>query len=261
MFSDFIFDNESNSFYQVKCVKFGSNSALETVSGGSETELVMSKTPRSNDFHIVSQEYTKPLSFTFQLVNDDGSDIDIEKECSIKKWLCKRGIYSKLYIDDVRFYDIWFLANISNPQLIKVGNVVGLEFTVTCKSPYGYSHMINKTFNISSNNQQISFYINNHEDNYIYPDLTITAIEDCNLTISNSSEVPNRVFTINNVKANEIITIKGSIPNICTTLLSHKVWSDFNKRWLRFTDGLITLTVSHKCELKISYCEPRKVGI
>ena len=261
MFSNFVFDGISNEVYGIICVKFGTTSGADTVSGGGETELNTEKTPHSSKFHIASQEYSKPLSYTFQVINKDGSDIDENKERSIKKWLCKRGEYRKLEIDNIRYNNKWFLANITNPQLLVVSDVVGIEFTVACNAPFGYASSLPKKYNIAANNQQIKLYIDNDDDSCIYPDLEITVLENCNLNITNSTEPLHRVFTINNVKANEVITIKGDIPNIQSSLASHNIWKDFNKRWLRFADGLNTLTVSNRCNITLSYNEPRKVGI
>lgn len=261
MFSNFIADNISSDSYGIMCVQFGSTSGSETVSAGGETELITEKTPRSNKFHIISQEYSKPQSFTFQIVNTDGSNIDAAKERSLKKWLCKRGKYFSFQIDDERFNNIILEVNISNPQLIKVVNVVGMEFTVNCKSSFGYSPTVKKKHDITTNGQHIKLFIVNDDDDYIYPDIVIKAKEDCNLTITNSTEVAHREFVINNIKANEEITILGSLPDISTSRANHAIWSDFNKRWLRLIDGTNILTVSNKCTITISYSEPRKVGV
>lgn len=260
MFSRFIADRESSEAYGIICVRFDSMSGADIVSGEGETELNISKTPRSNKFKILSQEYTKPLSFTFQIINDDGSNIDEVKERSIKKWLCKRGKFIKFQMDDDRFYDTEFEVNISNPQIIKVIDVVGMEFTVTCNAPFGYSPIIKKKCDITSINQQIKLNINNDIEDYIYPNMTIIANASGNLTISNSTEVGTRVFTIKNLVVGETITIEGELPHISSSI-SHDVWTDFNKNWLRFVDGINMLAFSNLCTVTISYREPRRVGV
>lgn len=261
MFSNFMADKESSETYGIICVSFGTISGAETVSGGSETELNIGKTPRNNSFHIISQEYSKPLSFNFQVINEDKTAIDEVKERSLKKWLCKRGKYIDFQIDDDRFNNIMFQANISNPQIIKVGEVVGMEFTVNMKYPFGHYKISTKPYIITAENQQIQLYINNDDDGYIYPDITITSNTTGSLSITNSSEVANRIFTINNLVVGEIITIKGGIPDISSSIPSHAVWTDFNKNWIRFMDGINTLTISKLCTISLNYNEPRKVGI
>jgi hypothetical protein len=261
MFSNFIADKESSETYGIMCVNFGTTSGAETVSGGSETELNIGKTPRSNNFYIISQEYSKPLSFNFQIINTDGSNIDESKERTLKKWLCKRGKYVDFQIDNDRFNNIMFQVNISNPQLIKVGEVVGMEFSVNFKYPFGHYVVNTKPYNITTVNQQIKLYINNDDDGYIYPDIIITANSSGSLSIANSTEVPNRIFTINNLIVGEVITIKGGIPDISSSISNHAVWSDFNKHWIRFIDGWNTITVNKQCSITFNYKEPRKVGI
>lgn len=261
MFSNFIADKDSSETYGITCVRFDTISGAETVTGGSETELSIGKTPRSSNFHIISQEYSNPLSFKFQIMNTDGSNINETKEGSINKWLCKRGKYINFQIDDIRFNDITFQVNISNPQIIKVGDVVGMEFSVSCKYPFGHYNITPKLYNITSANQQIKLYINNDDDDYIYPDVIITANASGNLSITNSTETENRVFTINNLVAGEVITINGNTPDISSSISTHKVWTDFNKHWIRFIDGSNVLTVSKLCSVTFNYKEPRKVGI
>lgn len=262
MFSNFIFNKISSETYGIMCVRFGTTSGEEMTSGGSETELKTSKTPRSNEFHILSQEYTKPLSFTFQIINKDASDISSNQERMLNKWLCKTGKYFDLQIDDELFSDIQFEANISNPQLIKVGKLVGMEFTVNCKHPFGNSPLITKTYTTTTANQQIRVLINNDEDDFIRPNVKITANTAGTLNITNDTEVANRVFTVTNLTQGEIVTVDGKIPDISSSTRSKSViFANFNKRWMRFVDGLNILTISTPSTITITYKETRKVGI
>jgi hypothetical protein len=257
---NFSADGASSYDYGIICVNFNSASGVEIVTGGNETELIIEKAPRNNAFHITSQEYSKPLSFVMQIIMSDESNINPENEMAIKKWLCKRGKYIDFQIEDERFYDIKFQVNISNPQIIKVGNVVGMEFTINCKYPYGLSYDIIKQYSITTLNQQINLNIENIDD-YIYPDIIITANSAGTINITNSTEVANRIFTINNLTIGETITIKGNIPDISSSISTHLIWNDFNKHWLRLVDGINTLTVSNLCSIKLSYNEARSVGV
>lgn len=261
IYARFIADKESSEEYGLICVSFDEVSGAEKVSGGCKTELITEKTPRSNTFNITSQEYSEPLSFTFQVINEDASDIEEIEERMIKKWLCKRGKYIDFYIDDIRFYDKVFNVNIHDPQIIKVNGVNGMEFTATCKYPYALSTPIVKLDNITTQNQQIKLYIDNDDDSYIYPDIVITANASGTLSITNNTELDNHVFTINNLTVGEVITIAGNTPDISSSISSHDVWVDFNKHWLRFVDGYNMLTVSNLCTIKLTYSEPRKVGV
>lgn len=260
MFSSFIVNGASSEEYGIICVKFDSTSGAETISGGIETELNMKKSSIGGKFYITNQVYTKPMQFTFQIINHDGSNITSEKEREIKKWLCRRGIFYPFYIDDVRYINVEFNVNINNPKIIIVGNVVGMEFTITCNSPYGYSHIIKKSLKISSQNQNIKLMISNDEDDYIYPSMKITSNVTGDLSITNNIE-PTRTFTIKNLIVGEIIIIDGDIRNITTSITSHKVWADFNKKWMRLVDGINSLTFSNLCTVDISYKETRILGV
>lgn len=260
MFSNFIFDETSNEIFGTICVKFGASTGEQIVSAGCETDLAIEKAKRNNKFYIVDQSYSAPMSFTFQIVNIDGSSISPEKESALIKWLCKRGVYKWFQLDDERYADICYMVNISNPKLIDIGDVKGMEFTVTTNSAFGYSPIKKKQYNITSLNPTLGLYINTDEDDYIYPTVTITMNQAGNLQITNSTEIPNRVFTLNNVTVGEIITIDNELPDISSST-SHDVYGDFNKYWLRFIEGKNSLTFNLDCDVTIQYREIRKVGL
>lgn len=260
MFSNFIFDEVSSDLYDIICVKFGSMSGEQTVSAGDETDLSLERSGRGNKFYVVDQSYSNPMSFPFQIINSDGSSITPEKESTLKKILCKRGVYKWFQLADDRYANVRYKVNISNPKLIDIGDVKGMEFTLTTDSPFGYSPILTKKHNVTDINKTIGFYVNTDEDDYIYPTVTITMTQAGNLEIVNDTEVPNRKFVLNNVVVGEVITINNELPDISSSI-SHDVYQDFNKHWLRFKDGKNTLTFNLNCTVTIQYREARKVGV
>jgi len=260
MFSKFIFDEMSSDIHDILCVKFGSSTGEQIVSAGSETDLSVEKAKRNNKFYIVNQSYSNPMSLTFQIVNTDGSSITPEKESTLEKWLCKRGVYKWFQLEDDRYANVCYEANISNPKLIDVGDVKGMEFTLTTNSAFGYSPILTKKYTITDLNKSIGFYINTDENDYIYPTVIITMVQAGILEITNSTEVANRKFTLNNVKVGEIISIDNELPDISSST-SHDVYKDFNKHWLRFIDGKNSLIFNLNCTVIIQYREIRKVGV
>jgi hypothetical protein len=260
MFSKLIFDGTSSELYDVMCVKIGGTSGETTASAGCETESSLENAKRNNKFYIIDQSYSVPMSFTFQLINTDGSRITTEKERTLKRWLCHRGVFKWFQIDNEGYENIWYKVNISNPKLIDISGVVGMEFTATTDSSFGYSPILTKKFAITTDNKTVGFFITNDEDDYIYPIVTITMNETGNLQMTNSTEVENRNLTINNVTDGEVITIDSGLPDISSSI-SHDVYQDFNKHWLRFVDGKNSLTFNLNCTGTIQYREPRKVGL
>jgi hypothetical protein len=258
MFCSFIADKISSDSLGIICASFN-QIGLETVSSTGETNIETAKASNSSAFHIVNQDYSSPLSFTFQVLNKDFTNITQVQERELNKCLCKRGKYVDFEIDDDRFLDLVLKVNISNPKIVRVGKVYGMEFTVTCKYPFAHTRLIKKTFNITTANQQIRLFINHDDDDYIYPDMSIVSNAIGTLSISNSNDV--KVFSITNIANGEVISVIGSIPLINTSLSSHKVWDAFNKNWIRLVDGMNILTVSNPCTLTLSYQEARKVGV
>lgn len=258
MFCNFIAGKVSSESLGIISVSFNQTS-METINNSGETSLETVKAGNSPAFHITKQDYVSPLSFTMQIINEDATDIDSVKEREITKSLCKRGVYNDFIIDDDRYWDLVLKANISNPKIIKIGKVYGMEFTVTCKYPYAHSRIIKKTFNITTPNQHIRLYVNHDDDDYIYPDISLTSNTTGTLCVSNSND--SKIFTISNVSIGENIIINGSIPLISTSIISHPIWQNFNKNWLRLVDGVNILTVNIPCTLTLSYQEARKVGV
>jgi hypothetical protein len=258
MFCKFIAGKVSSESLGIISVSFN-QTTMEIVNNSGETTLETVRAGNSSAFHIVKQDYDSPLSFTLQVINEDASDIDAVKEREITRSLCKRGIYLDFVIDDDRYYNLVLKANISNPKIIRIGKVYGMEFTVTCKYPYAHSRIIKKTFNITTENQQIRLFVNHDDDNYIYPNIEIILNTSGNLTITNIKDT--KIFSISNVSNGEKIKIDGLIPLISTSISSHAIWQNFNKNWLRLVDGMNTLTINIPCTLTLSYQEARKVGI
>ena len=199
-----------------------------------------------------------------QIANRDFSPITQYQERTLKKWLCKRGCYKLFNILDKRYADIWFFANISNPKTIFIGNVYGMEFTVTMNAPYWFSDIKDIMYSLNSN-ESFTFYVDNDEELPIYPDMVIKPLESGNLVITNISDsVTEKLpLKINNIKTNEVITIKGSYPLVQSSDIVHNsnIYNDINKEWLYLIDGYNTIQTNLSCEINLQYREFRKVGV
>lgn len=262
MFEKFVFDNIACNEYGVMCVSF--DQSLPSKMSAHESELNTEKSIMGDTYHIISQPYSSPLIYTMQIANRDFSPITQYQERTLKKWLCKRGSYRLFSIFDKRYADIWFFANISNPKTIFIGNVYGMEFTVTMNAPYGFSDIKDVSLT-SKQNDSFTFYVDNDEELPIYPDMTIKLLESGNLVVTNASdsETQKNPLKINNVKENEVITIKGSYPLVQSsdTVHNSNIYNDINKEWLYLIDGYNTVQVNLSCEISLQYREFRKVGV
>lgn len=259
MFSQFVFDGVYSNEYGIYCVSF------ETVSKetyqSQVTNIQTEKSIRSNLFHIISQEYSSPLTYKIQVVNRDFSPITSIQERALNKWLCKRGKFSLFCIMDKRYADIWFYANINNPTLIWINDVNALEYTITTNAPFGFSNERNITVSFEGNDS-LEVYVDNDEKMPLYPMMDIHVNANGTLLITNQSigDLNDKTFSVKNCSVGEVITVDSSYPRISSSLPSHNIYNDFNKNWFYWVDGYNTIHSNLPCSIDFKYREYRKVG-
>lgn len=258
----FTYDDISSDEYGVIVAEFESTTTGK-VGVAHATDLKIEKSNRSNEFNIVSQTYSSPLEFEIQVFMREGNVITQEHERALKKWLLQRGCYKWFTIYDRRYANIHFKANIHSPENIRVGDVVGISFQVTCSTPYGYSEEIEQEFEFNDSMRTAEFYVDNDEDIWIYPDMEITMLSDGDLEIVNSLDENKHTFKLEGLTAGEVITVNGTLPSIHSSSdgILDTIYQKFSKYWLRLADGDNTLTVSNNCTVKLKYREIRKVGV
>lgn len=256
----FTFGEYSNEELGVIAVYFGTQSG-GVLHEGMKTDLVLDKSAKSNEYEIISQKNKEPQSFIFQIVNEDGSDIEQEQERFLHKVMCKNGVFDWLFFHEERYSDIWIKANMRNPQAWTVRNVKGMQFEVTTSSPYVFTDERELNYSITDTSDLIDdLYINTDAEEPIYPDIEITMLEAGNITITNANEIrPGYITTINNLVVGEVINIKNQ--KISSSVPTHNVFNDTNKKWLRFYDGYNQISVNLKCQINIKYREFRKMVI
>lgn len=260
MFERFVFDGISCDEYGVTCVTF-SSSAMNAISA-QQTNLKTEKSIRGDIYHITSQGYSEPLTYTMQIINRDFSPISATQERTLKKWLCQRDTYKPLCILEKHYADIWFYANINNPKSIYVVDTVGLELTVTTNAPFAFSDIRHKIWVLEADGAINDFYVDNDEAFPIYPDLTVTTAEAGAFSLVNTSIAHNpNTLTIDNCSAGEMIHLECAYPFISSCNASHNVFDDFNKWWPYLIDGYNRITVNKPCTLEFQYREYRKVAI
>lgn len=247
--------------FGVIAVYFG-NATTSNLQSGQETSLKTEKAGKSLNWEILSQDYSKPISFALQICKRDFSPFEPEHERALSKFLCRRGEYGWLFIQDKRYADIWIRANISNPQIFWTNGVNGIQYTVTLDSSLAYSSEINHNFEIKHPGDSYSFFVNNDEQVLIYPDMVITVPSNGTLKITNSQELDTSYSSdFKNLTTNEVISIHHELPDITSSKSSHNIWNDFSLKFPRLYDGLNTLTFSLPCKVTLKYREHRRLVI
>lgn len=256
----FTFGEYSSEEYGVIAVHFGTETG-GTLYGGQVTDLVVDKSAQAIEWEILSQNYKEPMKFTLQLANEDGSGISQEQERGLSRWLCKRGTYQWLFIQDERYSDIWIKCNMSNPQVWTVGGVKGFQCDVITSSSIAFSDEREYNYTLTDSDKVIEdIFIYNDEEVLIYPEIEITMTQAGNLTITNSRESDTTYKTIiNNLVVGEVITIKDG--DITSSINTHNILNDFNLMWLRLYDENNVLTFNLNCTVTIKFREYRKLVV
>lgn len=167
----------------------------------------------------------------------------------------------QIYSDE---YDelLYFNVRINNVSYQKIaGKVAGIILSMECDSQFAWSKEYNYTYNIIAG-QTIQFYnISDDLYNYLKPTIIITSISDIeHLEIVNICD-NNWTTTLDNLSANEIITMDCENETLKSSIENRIVLNDFNMHFMRFVSGINKLTINNDCKLEISYRVPRKVGL
>lgn len=261
--ADFTYDGISCDEYGVYIGEFN-NFEVGKTGASNKTSLSASCSRLGDTFLITSQPYASPLEFEIQVFARDFGYISPDHERALKKWLMQRNKYKWFTILDSRFSGLWFKANIHSPENIRVNDVVGISFQVSCSAPFAYSDEIEEHYEFTDTDRKAELYIDNDESSVIYPEMEITMLSDGDLEIINDRDpYLKNTFKIKGLKAGEVIKVNNEIPTLESsedTLLKN-VYDRFSKYWFFLVDGKNNITVSNNCILTLKYREKRKVGV
>lgn len=260
MQTGFTFGEYSSEELGVIAVHFGTVNG-GTLYEGEVTDLITDKSAKSKEYEVISHKDKQPQNFPFSIVNENGSNIETEQERFLNRVMCKRYDYQWLFFHEERYSDIWIKCIMHNPQIWDVGGAKGMQFEVVTSSPYAFTDERENNYTFTDSDKIINdLYINSDIDEPIFPDIEITMLESGNLTITNGSEIePNWFLKIDNLVVGEVITIKDK--KITSSIATHDIFNDTNKKWLRLYNDYNQITFSLKCQVTIKYREYRRMVI
>lgn len=277
---DFEYDGEMLSDYGAMLCSFDNAGGIETESSGADITFNQIRPVGSNRFNLYASTYDTALTSTFQICKNpcqlktqDEMFFSVEEITAIQRWLCRKNCYKRFKLDKKGYEHIYWNATFSSKQIVLNDNVIGLELTIYTDAPFAFLDEI--TINIdcstATNSSPVSFniYDLSDEEGYIYPDFEITMLEDVTdekgFRLENS--MTNKVTTIKNCIANEVITINGKnqIIETTATLSSRQLSNNFNYLFPRlintYNENKNTFTCNRKCLIRISYSPIRKIGL
>ena len=183
-----------------------------------------------------------------------------EKECRniLRAMTGIKGYQWMKVVDDSNEDDIWFRSKIVNISSQRVGkNIVGLILEMECDSPFGWSSetLIDLEF---KKDKPIKIFSNTDDlHNYIYPTVSLSFKESGYFTLKNITD--NRISAIENVKANEVITIDSKNEIITSSIYHELLLNDFNLNWVRLKPDANELVTNMDTRITFKYRVPRKV--
>ena len=263
MFTDFLYDNESASDYELLVCRFDSANGAETVSVGSNLTLNTVKPVGRNESSVFGSQYNEDYTATFQCCKVDKYnrplEIAAEEFSQISRWLNRNDGIHEFKINGNGYENIRFFGTF-NAQAIKVNDVIyGVECTLLTNSPYAFADGMN----IVLSGKQFSLYDSSDETYEIYPDVKITCNESGNLAIENSLD--DEIFEIDNCVNGEVITINGTNRVISSSVATHNVVDDFNYNYIKvvntYRNRINEFTCSLDVTIEFQYSPIRKVGI
>ncbi len=222
-------------------VSFGSDIQGVADYSGSEIVFNTSKPANGSKLNFHGSKYDSQLSFTFKVAKIDlckpsPTPIKAYEKAYYKKWLERRDGYKFLRFFQDGFENIYFNVRNTLKWIEYGGKTYGMEITVTCDAPFGYSTLQSYETRVSAGG---SFQIYNDSDEIgaiIPQQIEIKILSDGTLRLQNNMS---RLYQVNyqdlsddmvikNCKVNEVIIINGITKQIKSSLSAHDIVNDFN---------------------------------
>lgn len=276
--TDFEFAGEKLSDYGLIICDFN-NGGLETVSSGADIKFNQEKPSQSNYyFSDISNGYEESYApQPFQVCRNpclaesqEEMYLSPQEVSALQRWLCRKKQYQKFKIKQENYEHIFWKAKFSAKQIEIGGNIIGLELTMTTDAPFAYTDEINIEKECTDN---LSFevYDFSDEEGFIYPDISITFLEqkgDTAFALSNTFK-NEEIFKmhISNFEIGETITINGRNQIIETSNSNHVLTlpKDFDYSFPKiantYEDNKNIFTCNLKCKISLSYSPIIKVGL
>ena len=211
--------------------------------GSSNVNLFTEAIYRKPKVYLYGVAQSPVLEFPITLNTPE--ELDADDLQRISKWLFGRKTYAKLQIVQPDMQYTYYNCFFTNPKVQRVGSIIrGIEANVVCDSPFAWEFTKNLSYNYTDDTVSSTLTFNNTSDDlgYLYPSMTFTGNTiGGGLIIVNAND-NSRSFEYDNLVSGEIITINNELQTISTSR-GIKILSNFNKKWLRFVQGVNVLSI------------------
>lgn len=258
---DFQYDGIYLSEYGFIICDFNGSNGASAVSAGSDLTFTKIKKNNGYRYSLASAQYNGCIQTQFDICKDPDKhgNLEISKDefRKIMRWL-NRKQFCQFCVgrDDLKDNDTVYYNASFAVQKIYIGEILyGLRLNMETDSPFGWRAEVTKSFTVT-----------NTEEDYMVTDLSdeigdtdinleITCNSAGDLTVTNTT---NGISTeIDNCASGETITMDGTLQQIGSSVVSHKIQNDFNFQFMKISNGLKTtkntLTFSLPCNVTIKY--------
>ena len=274
--TDFEFNGQMLSDFDMIICSFNDSGGLETVSSGADITFNQVSASGSYKQRLISTKYDTVYTATFQICknpcitkNQNEMTLSPELVSALQKWLC-RGEYGIFKIKQENYEDLYWKAVFSAKQIELNGSIVGLELTLTADSNFAYSDVVYEQECIAD--KMFKLYVTSDIEGYFIPNIEITLLEDGDFILKHSEDdmIDESITKINGCVNGEVITIDGENQIITTSSTIHNIVKNFNfifPRLFYSYDGISTdgtnniLETNMNCKIKISYSSIRRIGL
>lgn len=258
----FTFDDKTSDEYGLLVCEFDGNTPSET--SGGNIEFTLTSSPIQNRWYKSGNgNYTESIRFEFQVAKHNFKPIDTYEYSAIQRWLQRKDGFKEFSITKLDYDTVHFNVQLNVSPISVAGEIYGLTITGVTDAPYGFGQMVTLKGTTKNGMTSIKFADMSDEIGYIYPDIEISILSDCNLKITN--ETSGEIFTLRNCVANELIKINGQFLTITSTTPFHNIYEDSNYKFPRiindFNKRINTFLIEGNCTITMKYRPIRKVVI
>ena len=258
----FIFNDITSDELGLMVCEFDGNAPSET--SGGNIEFTLTSAPVQNRWYKSGNtNYSEAIKFAFQVIKKNKEPIDSYEYSTYARLLQRKDDYKEFTITKLDYDTVHFNAQLNVSPISVAGDIMGIAITGITDAPFGFGQLITLKATTENGIGMLKFVDMSDEIGYIYPDIEIDISTACNLKITN--ETSSEFFKLDNCVDNEVIKIDGTILEITSTAISHKIYNDTNYKLPRIVNDLNKRTnvfkIEGNCTLTMKYRPIRKVVI
>ena len=255
---DFEYDGQLASSFDLLFCQVDGDDGVTTLPNGCEINFNQVSTKGGSLWLTTNTTYDAVLETTFQMCKFNCRDgitaFDSDEQRTIVRWLNRKEPHVLRIISTDDIYDCCFFEGSFNLQKIETPDgVIGFELHFISNRPYAIGETIKQVINLTAAKEYKLLDVSD-EVGYIYPNLSVTCLQDGDLRLYNALE--NRTTVIKNCTQNEKISFDQFL-RFSSTNSNHKIQTDFNFIFFRiansYQEKTNKISSSIDCKLELSY--------